>query len=205
MTTTRTCRSRSPTHLADSPRSPRSPDGAASAHQANVLGAIALAVADQAAQAVVTATGQSVTAAAALSALHEFLDRPTLDQIRRVLGLTPSGAVRLIDRLAEAGLVTRGPGADGRTRSVMLTDAGRRAADAGAAARMTYLRESLATLTEAERETLDSLLGRVMAAVVDRKDGGAWICRHCDLTGCERSSGQCPAMNAAMTKHARPV
>ena len=170
-----------------------------------MLGAVALAVADQTALAVVAATGQSVTAAAALSALHEFLDRPTLDQIRRVLGLTPSGAVRLIDRLAEAGLVTRGPGSDGRTRSVMLTDAGRRAADAGAAARMTYLRESLATLTAAERETLDHLLGRVMAAVVDRKDGGAWICRHCDLTGCERSSGHCPAMNAAMAKHARPT
>jgi DNA-binding MarR family transcriptional regulator len=182
-----------------------SPGSEVSAHQANVLGAVALAVADQTAQAVVAATGQSVTAAAALSALNEFLDRPTLDQIRRVLGLTPSGAVRLIDRLAEAGLVTRGPGSDGRTRSVMLTDAGRRAADAGAAARMTYLRESLSTLTAAERATLDHFLGRVMAAVVDRKDGGAWICRHCDLTGCERSSGQCPAMNAAMAKHARPT
>jgi DNA-binding MarR family transcriptional regulator len=168
-----------------------------------VLGAVALAVADQTAQAVVAATGQSVTAAAALSALHEFLHRPTLDQIRRVLGLTPSGAVRLIDRLAEAGLVTRGPGADGRTRSVMLTEAGRRAAEAGAAARLTYLRDSLTRLTAAERETLDHLLGRVMAAVVDRKEGGAWICRHCDLTGCERSSGHCPAMNAAMAKQAR--
>jgi DNA-binding MarR family transcriptional regulator len=179
------------------------PGEGASAHQANVLGALALAVADQTAQAVVAATGQSVTAAAALSALHEFLDRPTLDQIRRVLGLTPSGAVRLIDRLAEAGLVTRGPGADGRTRSVMLTEAGRRAAEAGAAARLTYLRGSLTTLTAAERGTLDHLLGRVMAAVVDRKEGGAWICRHCDLTGCERSSGHCPAMNAAMPRQTR--
>jgi DNA-binding MarR family transcriptional regulator len=193
--------------LADSSRSSRpsgSSGGEASAHQANVLGALALAVADETAQSVVTATGQSVTAAAALSALHEFLERPTLDQIRRVLGLTPSGAVRLIDRLAEAGLVTRGPGADGRTRSVILTEAGRRAAEAGAAARLTYLRDSLAPLTAAERETLDHLLGRVMAAVVDRKDGGAWICRQCDLTGCERSSGRCPAMNAATAKYAPP-
>ncbi len=191
--------------MANAPRPSRPSGDDASAHQANVLGALALAVADQTAQAVVTATGQSATAAAALSALHEFLDRPTLDQIRRVLGLTPSGAVRLIDRLAEAGLVTRGPGADGRTRSVILTDAGRRSAEAGAAARLTYLRDSLATLTAAERETLDHLLGRVMAAVVDRKDGGAWICRHCDLTGCERSSGRCPAMNAATVKYAPPT
>jgi DNA-binding MarR family transcriptional regulator len=175
--------------------------GATGAHQANVLGALALAVADQTEQAVTAATGQSVTGAAALSALLEFLDRPTLDQIRRVLGLTPSGAVRLIDRLAEAGLVTRGPGADGRTRSVILTEVGRRTAEAGAAARMTYLRESLSTLTAAERDTLDGLLARVMTAVVDRKDGGAWICRQCDLTGCQRSAGHCPAMNAATAKY----
>jgi DNA-binding MarR family transcriptional regulator len=175
---------------------PRS--GATGAHQANVLGALALAIADQTEQAVTAATGQSVTGAAALSALHEFLDRPTLDQIRRVLGLTPSGAVRLIDRLTDAGLVIRGPGTDGRTRSVLLTEAGRSAAEAGAAARIAYLRDSLATLSPAERATLDGLLGRVMAAVVDRKDGGAWICRQCDLTACERSAGHCPAMNAAV-------
>jgi rubrerythrin len=88
---------------------------------------------------------------------------------------------------------------------VILTDAGRRAAEAGAAARLIYLRDSLATLTVAERETLDHLLGRVIAAVVDRKDGGAWICRQCDLTGCGRSSGRCPAMNAATAKYAQPT
>jgi DNA-binding MarR family transcriptional regulator len=176
-------------------------DQTPSGHQANVLGALSLAIADQAAHAVAAATGQSLSAAAALSALHELLDRPTLDQIRRVLGLTPSGAVRLIDRLADADLVTRGPGSDGRTRAVMLTEAGRHAAGAGAAARATYLRDSLATLTSAERETLDGLLGRVMATVVDRKDGGAWICRQCDLTACDRANGRCPAMNAAMAKH----
>ena len=67
--------------------------------QANLLGALALVITDQSAQAVAAAAGQSVSAAAALSALHHFLDRPTLDQLHKVLGLTPSGAVRLVDRL----------------------------------------------------------------------------------------------------------
>ena len=96
--------------------------------QANLLGALALVITDQTAQAAAAAAGQSVSAAAALSALHHFLDRPTLDQLHKVLGLTPSGAVRLVDRLADAGLVTRGTGDDGRSRSVVLTDAGKRAA-----------------------------------------------------------------------------
>ncbi|MGV2386825.1 MAG UNVERIFIED_CONTAM: MarR family transcriptional regulator, partial [Thermobifida fusca] len=77
---------------------------------ANVLGALALAVTDRTSAAIAAAAGQSVSAAAALSAMHHFLDRPTLDQLRRVLGLTHSGAVRLVDRLVDAGLVTRGPG-----------------------------------------------------------------------------------------------
>jgi DNA-binding MarR family transcriptional regulator len=178
-------------------------DGPApAAREANVLGALSLAVSDQIANSVAAATGLSGTAVAALSALHEFLDRPTVDQIRRVLGLTPSGAVRLIDRLADAGLVTRGPGTDGRTRAVILTGAGRTTAEAAAKARLGYLTESLSGLTPSERETLSDLLGRVMTSVVNRKDGGAWICRECDLGACQRADGRCPAMNAAMARRA---
>ena len=50
--------------------------------QANVLGALALVLTDQTAHSVAAAAGQSISAAAALSALHQFLDRPTLDQLR---------------------------------------------------------------------------------------------------------------------------
>src|SRR5918996_673413 len=99
------------------------------AGDANVLGALALVVTDRTSDAIAEAAGQSVTGAAALSALHHFLDRPTIDRLRQVLGLTPSGTVRLVDRLAEAGYVVRGPGSDGRSRTVTLTAEGRRAAE----------------------------------------------------------------------------
>jgi DNA-binding MarR family transcriptional regulator len=170
--------------------------------QANVLGALAQAITDQAAQAAAAAAGQSVSAAAALSALHHFLDRPTLDQLHQVLGLTPSGAVRLVDRLAEAGLVTRAAGGDRRSRSVVLTDAGRRAAGQVAAARAALLTSALDGLSPAERETLHALMSRIMANVVRGKEGGAWICRLCDLGACGRASGHCPAANAAAAKYA---
>jgi DNA-binding MarR family transcriptional regulator len=165
--------------------------------QANVLGALALVVTDQTAQTIAAAAGQSVSAAAALSALHHFLDRPTLDRLRQVLGLTPSGAVRLVDRLADAGLVTRGRGGDGRSRSVALTEAGERVAEQITAARAALLTDALDGLTPAERQTLDKLMGRVMANIVRSKDGGAWICRLCDLEACGRAAGHCPAANAA--------
>jgi DNA-binding MarR family transcriptional regulator len=170
--------------------------------QANLLGALAQIITDQSAQATAAAAGQSVSAAAAVSALHHFLNRPTLDQLHKVLGLTPSGAVRLVDRLAEAGLVTRGTGDDRRSRSVALTDAGKRVAEQVTAARAALLTSMLDELSPAERETLHELMSRIMANVVRRKEGGAWICRLCDLDACGRASGHCPAANAAAAKYA---
>ena len=170
--------------------------------QANLLGALAQVITDQAAQAAAAAAGQSVSAAAAVSALHHFLDRPTLDQLHKVLGLTPSGAVRLIDRLAQAGLVTRGAGDDGRSRSVALTDVGKRVAEQVTAARAALLTSLLDELSPAERETLHALMSRIMADVVRSKEGGAWICRLCDVEACGRASGHCPAANAAAAKYA---
>jgi DNA-binding MarR family transcriptional regulator len=176
-----------------------SPAGSVTA-EANLLGALALLVADQLGAAVEPEAGGSGSAAAALSALHHFLDRPTLDRLRRVLGLTPSGAVRLVDRLADAGLVVRGPGSDLRSRSVSLTPAGRRAAMRVSAARGGVLNRALADLTPAQRRTLHGLLGRVTATLIREKDGGAWTCRLCDLRACGRDEGRCPVANAAAAR-----
>jgi DNA-binding MarR family transcriptional regulator len=169
--------------------------------EANVLGALALLIADQTAAAVAAAAGGSGSAAAALSALHHFLDRPTIDMLRQVLGLTPSGAVRLVDRLAEAGLVSRGPGADGRSRTVSLTPDGRRAAARVTSARAAVLDRALDGLSAGDRRTLNLLLGQVMAGLVRNKEGGAWICRLCDLRACGRDEGRCPAANAAAARY----
>jgi rubrerythrin len=43
-----------------------------------------------------------------------------------------------------------------------------------------------------------------MANAVRVKDGGAWICRLCDLEACERTLGQCPAAQAAQQKYGGP-
>ena len=118
----------------------------------NLLGALSLSVADRTSDAVGDAAGQSETAAIALSALHQFLNRPSVGLLRQVLGLTPSGTVRLLDRLQDAGYVTRRPGRDGRSVSVHLTAAGRRAAERVAGARAEVLDEALSPLSPAERE-----------------------------------------------------
>ena len=164
---------------------------------ANLLGALALVITDQAADHVTAASGQAGTDAAALSALHQFLDHPTLDRMRNVLGLTPSGAVRVVDRLAAGGLAGRGPGTDGRSRSVTLTAEGGRTAGRISSTRLGYLADLLSTLSTEENATLHALLGKIMSQVVQGKDGGPWICRLCDLRACGRAAGHCPTANAA--------
>lgn len=176
--------------------------GAQPRRDGNVLGALSLVLADRVTDAVAGAAGgQSQTAAAALCALAQFLDGCTVDRLRRVVGMTSSGAVRLVDRLAAAGLVRRGPGDDARSRSLTLAAAGRRAARRIIAARDEVLEEALGVLSAEDRRMLEGLAAEVLAGVARRKaeraEGTPWICRLCDLDACGRDEGTCPAVTAA--------
>jgi DNA-binding MarR family transcriptional regulator len=163
----------------------------------NLLGALSLAVADRTSDAVGGAARQSETAAIALSAMHHFLEDPSVDQLRRVLGLTPSGTVRLVDRLQDAGYVARRPGRDGRSVTLRLTARGRRAAERVSAARADVLQAALSTLDPAEREALDALISRVLVGLMRGPGAVRWMCRLCDTTACGRPIGRCPVANAA--------
>jgi DNA-binding MarR family transcriptional regulator len=163
----------------------------------NLLGALALVIADRTMDAVDDAAGSSPSAAAALSALLHFLDAPSVDLLRQVLGLTSSGTVRLVDRLEEAGYIRRGPGRDGRSTSVVLTAAGRRAAQRISAARAEVLNDSLRVLSAAERDELEPLIGKVLAGLIRGPGAVRWLCRMCDTGACEREEGKCPVANAA--------
>jgi DNA-binding MarR family transcriptional regulator len=163
----------------------------------NLLGALSLVVSDRTADALTEAAGHGETAAAALSALHQFLDRPSIDLLRQVLGLTSSGTVRLVDRLEAAGYVRRRPGADGRSTVVSLTPAGRRAARRVAAARAAVLEGALAALSPAERRTLDGLASKLLVGLMRGPGAVRWMCRLCDLGACGREQGHCPVANAA--------
>jgi DNA-binding MarR family transcriptional regulator len=172
---------------------------------ANLLGALSLVVADRMADAMAAAGGRPESAAAALSALLHFLDRPTVDLLRQVLGLTSSGTVRLIDRMAESGYVQRGPGIDGRSTSVSLTGAGRTAAEQVAAARAVVLLGALEGLSPAERETLRALVSKVLAGMIRGPGAVRWICRLCDVGVCRGTAGGCPAGNAARARYGPPA
>jgi DNA-binding MarR family transcriptional regulator len=168
----------------------------------NLLGALSLAVTDRTSAAAGGALGQSDSAAVALSALYHFLDDPSVDLLRQVLGLTPSGTVRLVDRLQDAGYVTRRPGRDGRSVSLRLTASGRRAAERVSAARAEVLQDALSGLAPGEREALDELVSRVVVRMIRGPGATRWMCRLCDTTACGREQGRCPVANAARERFA---
>lgn len=167
----------------------------------NLLGALSLAIADRTSDAIGDSVGQSEPAAAALSALHQFLDAPSVDLLRQVLGLTPSGTVRLVDRLEAAGYVIRRPGIDGRSVSVRLTASGRRASERVAAARAEVVDEALSVLDPGERAAFDEAASRVLVGLMRGPGAVRWMCRLCDVTACGREEGRCPVANAARERY----
>ena len=118
-----------------------------------------------------------------------------------MLGLTSSGTVRLLDRLAESGYVERGQGADGRSVSVTLTEEGRLAAQRVTDARAAVLSGALAVLSPAEREVFERLAGKVLVGMMRGPGAVRWICRLCDISVCRGADGGCPAGNTASDRY----
>ncbi len=168
---------------------------------ANLLGALTLALADRLEGAVTAAAELSESDAAALSALHQFLDSPRVDLLAQVLGLSSSGTVRLVDRLADAGLARRVAGSDGRVTSVALTPSGRRRAQAVARARLELFDQMLGALTPEERLRFGELTGKVLGGLVRPPGATRWTCRLCDLDACGRPEGHCPTYEAAKARY----
>ncbi|MGH8894799.1 MAG: MarR family winged helix-turn-helix transcriptional regulator [Actinomycetes bacterium] len=171
----------------------------------NLLGALALVVSDRMVDAVEDTAHQSVTTATALSSLHHFLDAPSVDLLRQVLGLTSSGTVRLVDRLEQAGYVRRRPGRDGRTTSVVLTASGRRVAARVAAARAEVLDGALSVLPRTQRREFEANLSRVLVGLMRGPGATRWMCRLCDTSVCGRTRGECPVANEASRRYGGPT
>jgi DNA-binding MarR family transcriptional regulator len=164
---------------------------------ANLLGALALALSDRLEGAVTDAAGLAESDAVTLSALHHFLDSPSVDLLAQVLGLSSSGAVRLLDRLEDAGVARRSTAADGRVTSVALTASGRRRAKAVTQARTELMEQALGALTPAERRQFGDLAGKILAGLIRPPGATRWTCRLCDVVACGRPDGHCPVYEEA--------
>jgi MarR family transcriptional repressor of emrRAB len=154
---------------------------------ANLLGALSVAVVDR------LRDSPSSDSAAMIT----LSDRGplTVEFLRRVIGLSHSATVRLVDRLAEAGLVERHAGLDARSISVRLTPRGRRRAAALRGQREKVLAETLAALDRHDRAAFGDLAEKLLAGMTTGRWQARFTCRFCDHGVCD--SRGCPIDIAA--------
>lgn len=164
---------------------------------ANLLGVLALAVAERVGDATNDATGRRASDTAALVALTTTLRGRSQDALAAALGLTQSGATRLVDRLSQEGLVERRPGPDGRTLAVVTTVSGERAARQALSQREEATRNLLAVLDDADRVQLTTMLEKLLSGLTASRADAYRICRLCDPEVCGHDAGRCPVTRAA--------
>ncbi len=164
----------------------------------NMLGALALALADRIGGAATAAAGLPENSASALVAITNH-PGGTVDTLRRTLGLTHSGAVRLLDGLEAVGLVERQRSArDARAVTLWTTDAGRRRAAAIVEARARLLGPILDVVGPEQAAQLASILEAALAVLTRDPDDARSICRFCEEGVC-RPVG-CPVEKAASSR-----
>jgi MarR family transcriptional repressor of emrRAB len=150
---------------------------------ANLLGALSLTVMDRIEQGAREVVGRGGETPAALIVIG-YGEGKTNDKLRRILGLSHSGTVRLVDRLVSDDLVERRPGKDGREVALYLTAKGAAARKDLLASRISTVASLLDVLSPAEATRLETL----MHALLTRQDTSEMdrftICRMCDVKVC---------------------
>lgn len=163
----------------------------ADARTANLLGALALVTMDgiRAELGALTAIGDSDWAALIVLGQSPGI---TVDHLARIVHLSQPGAVRMVDRLAEAGWVERKLGSDRRARPLQLTVAGERMVRAMLLGRERILTGALGALSAEERGTLSALLEKMLRAAGRENDelSSDSACRLCDQQACPQD--RCP-------------
>jgi MarR family transcriptional repressor of emrRAB len=150
---------------------------------ANLLGVTALAAVDRLKPPVDGEAGHGGGAAGALVHLHAWPGE-SVEGLRRVLGISQPATVRTVNRLVADGLLERRPGPDRRTAALVLTGAGRTAAERVLEARGAALQGLLEPLDEDERARLLPLLERLAGSLAQDRGGAVRVCRLCDRGAC---------------------
>ncbi len=145
----------------------------------NLLGAVATVVRDALLDADVSGSGS----AAIISAGSH--DGQSVDELSRVLGLSHSATVRLVDRLEGRGAVRRvRDRQDRRTTRLHLTAKGRRTRRALLAARSATLHALVAELPAASKDAMEASLSELLQGRPTTREEALRTCRFCDEDVC---------------------
>lgn len=162
---------------------------------ANLLGALAVEIADRLARHGKLHPNETSSATAALNVIG-FYEGCSNGALSRALGLSHTATVRLVDKLEASGLVLSEPGADKRAVALRLTDLGRERARIAVHERCLLLGDAIDVLTPAQRQHLDGILETLLRSMVLAAQDADHICRLCD--GEECPSEHCPVHQKAI-------
>ena len=150
---------------------------------ANLLGALSLAVMDRIEQGAREVIGRGGETPAALVVIG-YGEGMTNDRLRRILGLSHSGTVRLVDRLVSDQLVERRAGDDGREVALHLTAKGAATRKDLMVSRISAVTSLLDVLSPAETKRLGALIHDLLARQDTSEMDRFTICRMCDDKAC---------------------
>ncbi|SCB38736.1 MarR family winged helix-turn-helix transcriptional regulator [Rhizobium multihospitium] len=157
----------------------------------NLLGAMSLALVDKMEKAFVAETGLGPSA---IAAIVQIGTEPglTIETLRRMIALSHSATVRLVDQLVTSDLVLRAGGVEGdkRARSLQLTEKGRQLFDRSLAARRAVIHRAFGVLGREETAQFGRLIEKLLPALVDLGDDQDVVCRVCDQGVCDQD--RCP-------------
>ena len=152
-------------------------------YTANLLGVVGLAVADRIEQAARDILNHAGETPAAVVVIGYGLG-PSNENLRRILGLSHPGSVRLVDRLVADGLVERREGRDKRAIALYLTDRGHSLREELLKGRLAAIRPLLTPLADGEQEALATLLHKLLSTMETTDLQRCHLCRLCDDRVC---------------------
>jgi DNA-binding MarR family transcriptional regulator len=170
------------------------------ARSANLLNVFAVLLGDALTAPEIVAAARSASETAALITIASYPGQ-TIKTLARILDLSHSAAVRLIDKLVEDGLVRVVRGSDRRSVEASITPAGQAVTAAILEQRRARLEAMLAALEPAETDQLTRLMTKMIAAETNSPQAGDRLCRFCDLANCPQEI--CPVEQEACRLRAR--
>jgi DNA-binding MarR family transcriptional regulator len=155
-----------------------------STHTANILGALSLLIQDRVESTWQSALDLSPMAAAALVQIDNE-PGSTIEAVAGRIGLTHSATVRVIDKLAERGLVEKDRARrDARAQSLKLSRAGKGTLQQLHATRNQVTDGLLTGLDPAQRAALESAIRAILHRCVEPGREADVTCRVCDDRRC---------------------
>ncbi|ELY1973000.1 winged helix-turn-helix transcriptional regulator [Aeromonas salmonicida] len=156
----------------------------------NLLGAFATTIASNIEMEIAELNGRSLSYEAALVAINNH-PNDGIDMLSKVLGLTHSGAVRLVNNLVHDGFVDRHQSKiDARAVVLCVTNTGRERANKILLAREKITSNVLDILNENEKERITPILEIILSAMTGNIIEARRICRFCDEGVCRKTG--CP-------------